>query len=115
MSAKDEAIRVRVTPEMRAELDLIAARRGESVSVVIRDALRDYLAMGAPDPGPAAKAAALNDGPRPTGLADQIVRYHAAQLLAQALPQSASVGEPSPSAAEGSAPPAQPPTARRKR
>lgn len=119
MSGKEEAIRVRVTPDMRAQLDLIAAHRGESVSVVIRDALREYLALGAPNPGPAAKAAALNETGRraPAGserLAEQIAYHHATQILARGQQRSGADGEPAPSSVEASTPPPQPPTVRRK-
>lgn len=38
-----EAIRVRVTPEQREELEAIAAREERSVGAIIRRALRDLL------------------------------------------------------------------------
>lgn len=40
---KDEDIRARVTPEIREQLEAIAAARGESLSIIVREAIRQYL------------------------------------------------------------------------
>ena len=41
--SKDEDIRARVTPEIREQLEAIAAARGESLSIIVREAVRQYL------------------------------------------------------------------------
>lgn len=40
---KEEDIKFRCTPEMRAELEKIASERGEPLSSVVREAIRLYL------------------------------------------------------------------------
>lgn len=42
--SKEETIRARVSPEMHAALEAIAAERGESMSIILREAVRVYLA-----------------------------------------------------------------------
>lgn len=41
---KDVEVKARVTKITRAKLDDIATERGESLSVIVREALNDYLA-----------------------------------------------------------------------
>jgi hypothetical protein len=111
--SKEEAIRVRISADMRQQLDRIAELRGESVSVVIRDALREYLALGAPDPGPAAKATALRDVNATSSSALAIATAAARQILAQSASPNAEAAGTAPDAAAGSL--RQPSGARRRR
>lgn len=39
---KDSQMKIRVTDSMRATYDELAARRGEAVAVIVREALIDY-------------------------------------------------------------------------
>ena len=59
--SKDEDIRARVTPEIRDQLEAIAAARGESLSIIVREAVRQYLAAQAAANAPSAvdKAASI--------------------------------------------------------
>lgn len=41
---KDDLLRVRVTEKLKADLERMAAERGEAISVVIRDAVKEYIA-----------------------------------------------------------------------
>jgi predicted transcriptional regulator len=40
---KDCEMSIRVTKELKAQLESVAAKRGESSAVIVREALREYL------------------------------------------------------------------------
>ena len=44
MPNKDETLYCRLTPAMKARIETEASSRGESVSLIVREALEDYLA-----------------------------------------------------------------------
>lgn len=50
MNVKDVEIQARVTREMRAALMEIAEQKQEGISVVVREALREYLSKRQQDP-----------------------------------------------------------------
>lgn len=68
--SKDSAIFVRISAEMDAELKAIAADRGESVSLVAREALREYLRRKGAPLQDSSKAVA--DAPKPAGVRESI-------------------------------------------
>lgn len=47
-AGKTDDIRVRLSEDVRSELELIAAERGEALSVIVREALRAYLTSRSP-------------------------------------------------------------------
>jgi hypothetical protein len=46
---KDVEIKARVTRKMRAEVESLADQKGEAVSLVVREALAEYLAKRNPN------------------------------------------------------------------
>lgn len=43
MPRKDSILKLRITDDLKRDLDQIASERGESISVIVRQSLRDYL------------------------------------------------------------------------
>jgi hypothetical protein len=55
MPRKDSILKLRITDDLKRDLDQIASESGESISVIVRQALRDYLEAHRPKkPGSAA-------------------------------------------------------------
>ena len=51
MKRKEEMLRCRMSSEMKARVETEAKRRGESASVIVREALREWLEKRNPSTG----------------------------------------------------------------
>lgn len=99
MPRKDSILKLRITDDLKRDLEQIASERGETISVIVRQALRDYLtslrsqnaeALGASPAADPSERVKYDASPSPVALvAEPGVPFHSGDA------PSASPGEPS--------------------